>query len=421
MDVMVENAAGLDVHKDSVVACVLSGPPSGPIDRETRSFGTTTRELLRLRDWLEERRVEVVVMEATGVYWRPVFNVLQDGESGLSLVLANAHRIKNVPGRKSDVMDAEWIAQLGRHGLVSPSFVPPRPIRELRDLVRYRKKLVVTLGAERNRIQKVLEDANIKLGSVVTDILGQSSRAMLEGLRDGHTDSVALAAHARGKLRKKEGALAHALEGRPTPAHRYLLAAILRHVDFLQGAIENVENEIDARLAEDQHVVQRLATIPGVSTTVASGIIAELGTDMTVFPSSAHVASWAGVAPGSRESAGKKKTARVLKGRVWLKTLLCEAAWGAVRTKDSYLAAKYHKLKARRGPQRALIAIAHKILVAAYQILKTGRTYQELGGDYLDRLHSDRRKAGLIRALQALGYDVELKPRPGPTPNLGTA
>ena len=179
MDVMVENAAGLDVHKDSVVACVLSGPPSGPIDREIRSFGTTTRELLRLRDWLEERRVEVVVMEATGVYWRPVFNVLQDGENGLSLVLANAHRIKNVPGRKSDVMDAEWIAQLGRHGLVSPSFVPPRPIRELRDLVRYRKKLVVTLGAERNRIQKVLEDANIKLGSVVTDILGQSSRAML--------------------------------------------------------------------------------------------------------------------------------------------------------------------------------------------------------------------------------------------------
>ncbi len=421
MDVMVERVAGLDVHKDTVVSCVLVGPPLGPVERHVRVFGTTTRALLELRDWLVEQQVATVVLEATGIYWRPVFNVLQhevagaSDPSGMELILANPHRVKNVPGRKSDVRDAEWLAQLARHGLVAASFVPPQPVRELRDLARYRKKLVGELSAEKNRAQKVLEDANIKLGSVASDVFGQSGRAMLRALIAGETAGGELARLARGKLRAKHEALAQALEGRPNEAHRFLLREIVKHVEFLEGTIAAVEDELARRLAEQQAVIERLCTIPGVSTTVATAVVAELGTDMRVFPSAAHLASWAGVCPGSHESAGKQKSTRVLKGRTWLKTLLCEAAWAAVRTKRSYLAAKYFKLRARRGPQRALMAIAHKILIAAYWILRTGQTYRELGGEYLDRLHLTRRRTRLVLALESLGYQVQLQPKAATT------
>ena len=421
MDVITERVAGLDVHKDSVVACVLVGAPAGPVEREVRTFGTTTRELLNLREWLEQHGVETVALEASGIYWRPVFNVLQHdaalaGEpAGLRLILANPQHIKHVPGRKTDVLDAEWIAQLARHGLVAASFVPPRPIRELRDLARYRKKLVGELAAEKTRAQRVLEDANIKLGSVASDIFGASGRAMLEAIVAGETDGPKLATLARRKLRRKQAALAEALAGRPTTAHRFVLAQMLQHVAFLERAIAAVEEELATRLAAQEAAVRNLCTIPGVSVIVATALIAELGTDMSVFPTAQHVASWAGVCPGSFESAGKKHAARVLPGRTWLKTLLCEAAWGAVHTKHCYLSTKFFKLRARRGPQRALMAIAHKILVAAYQILRTGQTYHELGGDYLDRLHLERRQASLVSALQALGFEVTLTPKPPPT------
>lgn len=420
MDVITERVAGLDVHKDSVVACVLCGAPTGPVQREVRTFGTTTRELLNLREWLEQHGVTLVAMEATGIYWRPVFNVLQhdaalaDEPAGLQLLLANPHHIKHVPGRKTDVLDAEWIAQLARHGLIAASFVPPRPIRELRDLARYRKKLVGELAAEKTRAQRVLEDANIKLGSVASDIFGASGRAMLQALVAGATDGPKLATLAQRKLRRKQAALAEALTGRPTAAHRFLLAQMLEHVAFLERAIAAVEAELATRLAAQETALRNLCTIPGVSLIVATALIAELGTDMSVFPTAPQLASWAGVAPGSFESAGKKRTARVLPGRTWLKTLLCEAAWAAVRTKHSYLSAKFFKLRARRGPQRALMAIAHKILVAAYHILRTGETYRELGGDYLDCLHLERRRASLVGALQALGFDVTLTPKPAP-------
>ncbi len=414
MQVLLERVAGIDVHKDILVACVLLGPANGPLERLTRSFGATTRELLKLREWLEELRVELVVMEATGVYWRPVFNVLQhdvpaqDGEQGLRLILANPFHIKNVPGRKTDVLDAEWIATLGRHGLVAASMVPPRPIRELRDLLRYRTKLVAMLASEKNRLQKHLEDANIKLGSVASNILGKSSRAMLNDLIQGVTDSAQLAGHAKGKLRGKREALLAALEGRPTAAHRLLLRMSLDHIDFLQKSIEEIESEVSQRLAQQKDALENLCTIPGVRVTIATALIAELGTDMTVFPDEQHVSSWAGLCPGSHESAGKKKSVKTQVGRSWLKYVLCEAAWGAVRTKGCYLSAKYFALRARRGSQRALIAVAHKILVAAYHILRTGETYVDLGGDYLHKLHAERRRNGLVRALGELGYDVTL-------------
>jgi transposase len=427
MDAITECVAGLDLHKDLIVACVLSGAPTGPVAREVRTFGTTTRELLNLREWLEESGVATVAMEATGIYWRPVFNVLQhdvalaDEPVGLRLILANPQQIKRVPGRKTDVKDAEWIAQLARHGLIAGSFVPPRPVRELRDLARYRKKLVGELAAEKTRAQRVLEDANIKLGSVATDIFGASGRAMLAALAAGTTDGPTLAALAQGKLRRKQAALEAALEGRPTAAHRFLLAQMLRHVAFLDSAIAEVEGELATRLAEQDTARQNLCTIPGVSLVVATALIAELGTDMSAFPTAQHLASWAGVCPGTSESAGKQRGAHVRKGRTWLKSVLCEAAWGAVRTKGSYLAAKYFKLRARRGPQRALLAIAHKILVAAYQVLRTGQPYHELGGDYLDRLHLERRQTSLVRALEALGFEVTLTPTPPPTAAPGYA
>jgi transposase len=315
MDVIVERVAGLDVHKDSVVACIVVGAASGPVSREVRTFGTTTRELLRLREWLEEYAVTTVALEATGVYWRPVFNVLQhdvpleDEPSGLRLILANPHHVKNVPGRKTDVLDAEWIAQLARHGLVEASFVPPRPIRELRDLARYRKKLVGDLAAEKNRAQKVLEDANIKLGSVASDIFGVSGRAMLKDLVKGETDSTKLAAHARRRLRNKHSELVEALDGRPTAAHRFVLKKILEHVEFLELAIAEVEKELAQRLAIHEQALSNLCTIPGVNETVATAIVAELGLDMSVFPSAHHAASWAGLTPGNFESAGKKSPA----------------------------------------------------------------------------------------------------------------
>jgi transposase len=427
MDVITERVAGLDVHQATVVACVLTGPPTGPVAREVRTFGTTTRELLDLRDWLEQQAVTVVAMEATGVYWRPVFNVLQheaagpDEPSGPQVLLANPQHIKAVPGRKTDVKDSEWIAQLARHGLIAASFVPPRPIRELRDLARYRKKLVGELAAEKNRVQRVLEDANIKLGTVASDVFGVSGRAMLDALVEGETDGPTLAQLAQRKLRRKQAALEAALEGRPTAAHRFLLRQMLDHVAYLERAIAAVEAELAQRLAPHAAALQHLCTIPGVSLVVATALLAELGPDMSVFPTARHVAAWAGVAPSNRESAGKARPARARPGRTWLKTLLCEAAWAAVRTKHTYLAAKYFALRARRGPQRALMAIAHKILVAAYHILRTGQTYRDLGGDYLDQLHRTRRQTGLVRALEALGFEVTLTPTTPPATADGQA
>jgi len=312
MDVIVERVAGLDVHKDSIVACVLIGAANEPPTRDMGTFGTTTCRLLELRDWLYQHQVTTVVMEATGIYWRPVFNVLQHEaplepkQEGLKLILANPHHVKNVPGRKSDVMDAEWLARLARHGLVEASLVPARPVREIRDLARYRKKLIGDLAAEKNRAQKVLEDAHIKLGSVASDIFGVSGRAMLKDIIDGQTDSTRLADHAQRKMRKKREALIEALDGRPTAAHRFLLKSMLEHVEYLEKAIAQVEEQLACRLEIHEQALKNLETIPGVSTTVATAIVAEMGTDMSVFPTARHAASWAGVSPGSFESAGKK-------------------------------------------------------------------------------------------------------------------
>jgi transposase len=402
MDVIYERCAGLDVHKKTVVACLIS-----PEGQETRTFSTMTQDLLKLADWLAEHGVSHLAMESTGVYWKPIYNLLEGLE--LTLLVVNAAHIKRMPGRKTDVKDAEWIADLLRHGLLPRSFIPDRPQRELRELVRYRRNLVRQRAQVVNRIQQLLEGANIKLSSVATDITGASGRAMLAALAEGVEDPQALAALAKGRLRNKGPDLQQALWGLIGAHQRLLLQSQLRHLEFLEGEIAQLDQEVATRMGPFEAAIQVADAIPGVGVSTAQEVLAELGTDMSRFPTAAHLAAWAKVCPGNHESAGKRKSGRTGHGNPWLCSALVEAAWGAARTKGSYLAAQYRRLAARRGDKRAIMAVAHSILVIIYHLLRDGTSYQDLGANYFDerdRLATVRRA---VRRIERLGYKVTLE------------
>jgi transposase len=408
MDVVHPRCCGLDVHKQTVVACVLcSGPTGGPPQRTVRTFGTMTDELLALADWLAAERITHVAMEATGSYWKPIWNLL---ESSFDLLLANAQHIKAVPGRKTDVKDAEWIADLLRHGLLRPSFVPDRAQRELRELTRYRTSLVQERAAEASRLQKTLEGANLKLGDVASNVLGRSARAMLEQLVAGQTDVGVLAQLARGRLRTKIPQLERALAGRVAPHQQFLLAQQLAHLDYLDEAIERVSAEVAERLRPVEAAVERLDTIPGVGRRTAEILLAEIGPDMARFPTAGHLASWAGMCPGHDESAGKRRSGKTRRGSPWLRQALVEAAQAAGRTRGTYLSAQYHRLAARRGKKKAVIAVGHTILVTAYHLLARDQAYEELGPDFFERRDRAAVERRSVRRLEALGYRVTLEP-----------
>jgi transposase len=407
MERLIERCSGLDVHRDTVAACVRVPGAHGQRDQHVRTFGTTTAELLVLRDWLEAHGVTHVAMESTGVYWKPVFYVL---EEAFICLLVNAAHIKQVPGRKTDVLDCIWIAQLLEHGLLRGSFVPPVPIRELRDLTRHRKVLIQERQRAANRLHKLLQDAGLKLASVATDILGVSGRAMLGALVDGTTDPEVLADLARGKLRKKLPALRQALAGRFRPHHAFLVGQVLAHVDYLDEAITTVSEEIEARLAPFEAHLTRLDTVHGIARRTAEVIIAEIGVDMTVFPNEHHLASWAGMCPGNNESAGKHKSGKTRKGDRWLRTALVEAAAAAIRTKDSALAARYRRVMRHRGHKKAVVAVAHAMLRAVYHVLADGTPYRDPGPDYYDRRHAQRVTRRAIELLERQGYRVVLEP-----------
>jgi transposase len=408
MDVVHPRCCGLDVHKQTVVACVLlSEPTGGPPQRTVRTFGTMTDELLALADWLAAEGITHVAMEATGSYWKPIWNLL---ESSFDLLLANAQHIKAVPGRKTDVKDAEWIADLLRHGLLRPSFVPDRAQRELRELTRYRTSLVQERAAEASRLQKTLEGANLKLGDVASNVLGRSARAMLEQLVAGQTDVGVLAQLARGRLRTKIPQLERALAGRVAPHQRFLLAQQLAHLDYLDEAIERVSAEVAERLRPVEAAVERLDTIPGVGRRTAEILLAEIGLDMGRFPTAGHLASWAGMCPGHDESAGKRRSGHTRRGSPWLRQALVEAAQAAGRARGTYLSTQYHRLAARRGKKKAVIAVGHTILIIAYHLLARDHVYEELGSDFFERRDRATIERRSVRRLEALGYRVTLEP-----------
>jgi transposase len=403
MEVLVHCCCGLDVHKATIVACLLTGTPHQKPHKEIHTFGTMTRDLIALRDWLLEHGCTHVGMESTGVYWKPIYAILEDH---VDVTIGNAHHIKNVPGRKTDVKDAEWIADLLRHGLINKSFVPNQPIRELRDLLRYRRKVVEARSAERNRVIKLLDQANIKLSSIATDVFGVSGMLMIKALIAGEAKPDEMAQLAKGRMRTKIGQLEHALEGTIEEHHRFLLGKQVRRLEQMDTDLEHVEQRIEQQLVPFATQRALLMQIPGVDRVVAAVLIAELGVDMRVFGSAGRAAAWAGVAPGNYESGGKRRPGATRKGNPFLTTALVEAAQAAASAKGTYLRDKFHRLKARRGYKRALVAIAHKILISAYHMLATGADYQELGEAYLDRMNSKRVATHLIRRLERLGYDV---------------
>jgi transposase len=407
MDTLHACCAGLDVHKDSVYACVRSVTPTGTTHETIQVFGTMTPDLLALSDWLSQQGVTHVAMESTGVYWKPIYFIL---ETRFSMILANALQLKRVPGRKTDVKDCAWIAKLLQHGLIAASFVPPEPQRDLRELTRQRVQLVGTKASVANRIQKVLEDANLKLGSVVTDVLGKSSRAMLRAVIAGETDPAVLAELALGRLRKQLERLRPSLTGRVTDHHRFLLKLLLDEVESLEGLLLRLEERIETVLAPFAEPLRRLMTIPGVHQRVAEVVLAEIGTQMDQFPGADKLAMWAGMCSGNHESAGKRKSGRIPKGNRWLKRALVQAAWSASRTKNTYLSAHYRRLAARRGRKRALIALGHTLLVIIYHLLRDGTSYTELGGDYFERRDRNRLQKRLTQRLERLGFKVTLEP-----------
>jgi transposase len=411
MEAIVERACGLDVHQRTVVACVLRGTPTQRPQKEVRTFGTTTPELLALREWLEAGAITHVGMESTGVYWRPVYAVL---EGGFQLLVGNAQHIKAVPGRKTDVKDSEWLAQLVRHGLIRPSVVLPRPLRALRDLVRARRKLIESRTTERNRLLKLLETANLKLASVVSDVFGVSGLRMLRALAAGAADPATLANEACGRLRAPRPALIAALTGRIEPHHRLLLGLHLDRLDQLALQLARLTAVIDEHLAPYAAAHARLQQIPGVGPEVAAVLLAELGDDMTVFGDVHHLAAWVGICPGNHESAGKHRSTHIRKGNVAVTTALVEAAQAATRTKGTYLREKFHRLRARRGYKRAIVAVGHKILIAAYHLLRGAATYRDLGPAYLDSRHTRDTVRQLTRRLQRLGFAVTLHPLAAP-------
>jgi transposase len=406
METIVERPGALDVHKAQVTACVRVPGEGGGREQHVAEFPTTVAGLLTLRDWLAAHAVTQVAMEATHVYWKPVWAVLEDE---FELLLVNARHVKQVPGRKTDVSDAAWLCQLAEAGLLRASFVPPKPIRQLRNLTRYRKTQIQERAREANRLHKALEDTGIKLDCVATDILGKSGRAMLDALVRGTTDPEVLADLARGRLRAKIPALREALEGRFEHLHAVWIGAILNHIDFLDEQIAGLTETIGEQIAPFEQAVELLCTIPGVQRRTAENIIAEIGVDMSVFPDAKHLASWAGQCPGNHQSAGKRRSGKSRKGSKWLDWALEEAALAATRTNDTYLAAQYARLRPRRGHKKALGAVKHSIICACWHMLTTGELYNDLGGDYYQRRDPEKATKRLIAQLERLGHTVVLQ------------
>lgn len=406
MQVLYPRCAGLDVHKDVVVARVRC--VSEPRHDEVKSFATTTSSLLELNEWLASHNVSHVAMEASGVYWKPVWHLL---EEQFELVLANAQHIRNVPGRKTDVNDATWIADLLAHGLIRASFVPPAPIQELRDLTRTRKQLVREISQHSSRIQKILEDANLKLGSVLSNVLGKSGRAILHALINGERNPETLADLAEGTARKKRAELTEALRGRIRDHHCKLLKVHLELVAALEQALADIDVTVGKTLAPIRDSARLLTTLPGVSDLTAQVMVAEIGVDMSRFPTAAHLVSWTGLCPRSDESAGKRRSSRVRKGAPWLKTALVTAAWAAVRVKNSYLQAQFHRLRSRRGAKKAILAVAASMLTAAYHMLKNGIPYRDLGADHFSSRDRSKAILRLVRRLNDLGCEVQVTPQ----------
>lgn len=405
MHVISDRVCGMDVHKDSITACLLLSD-----SKEILTFGTMTDDLLALADWIQTNACTHVAMESTGVYWKPIYNLLEL-ESDLTVYVVNAQHIKQVPGRKTDVKDAEWIAELLKHGLLKPSFIPDRPQRELRELVRYRRSLIDEKAREANRIQKVLEGANIKLGSVATNVLGVSGRLILRDLINGHTNAKALAQHSKSHLRKKIPLLERSLNGLIGSHQRKMLKTQLEHIEFLEKQIDEITQEIDSRMSPFEADLERLDSIPGIGRVTAQHLIAEIGTNMDRFASADHLASWAGLAPGQNESAGKKRSTRTRDGNKYLRSALVEAATSATRKKDTYLYAKYQRLKLRRGAKKARIAIARTLLVIMYHLLTKQEMYLEKGAVKYNEKAIEVKKQKAIKSLQLLGYTVDLSPQ----------
>jgi transposase len=457
MQIVYKRCCGMDVHKDSVTACLLLIDAEGEFLVEKRRFGTMTEDLRGMRAWLKSQGVERIAMEATGVYWKPVWNILE-ADDGFELLLVNAQHVKNVPGRKTDQKDSEWLADLLQHGLLRGSFVPPLEIRQLRDLTRMRTKVRQEVATWSNRIQKVLEDANIKLGSVASDVLGVSGRQMLKALMAGQQDPKHLAELARGRLKEKVEVLQHALEGHFTRHHGFQLQILFDLVEYGESQLEKLAIEIGRLIMKveqepsepAEHKAEPMAvesarpklspsaspetaeiapvpeksrlqnamdlwkTIPGISEITASMLVAEIGVDMNQFPSAHHLASWAGLCPGNNESAGKRRSGKTRKGSVWLRRTLCQAAWAASRTKKTYLSAQYRRLIVRKGKKKTIVAVAHSMLTIAYSILKSGCPYRDLGADYFDRLDSQGLQKRLVNKLTNLGFEVTLTPKSQP-------
>jgi transposase len=412
MQTLFQRVAGLDIHKVTIVVCVWITNSRGQTSNTVRTFGTMTEDLLALFDWLKENEVTHVAMESTGVLWKPVWNILEGGE--WKLLLVNPRELKQVPGRKSDVNDSQWIAQLLSCGLLKSSYVPARDQRDLRDLTRQRAQLAAEHTRCVNRIHKVLQDANIKLSSVATDVMGMSGRDMLDALVAGQDDPKVLAELARGRLREKIPQLKQALQGHVTPHHQFMLEQLLDHVAHIEQQMATFSTRIEKALHPfvDDATFRRLDAIPGVNRETIENVVAEIGVDMKQFPTSAHVASWAGLCPGNEESAGKRKRNRTTKGDVWLRRALTQAAWAAARKKNSYFQAQYRRLAGRRGKKRAAIAVAHSLQEVIYHLLKDPTLeYKDLGGDYFDSLDPKRLCRHLVKRLESLGYEVTLQPR----------
>jgi transposase len=405
MELLHPHCAGLDVHKESVVAC-LRHMVDGKVTAVVKTFQTTTQELMALSDWLSAEGCTHIAMEATGVYWKPVWHVLSDG--GFELVLCNATHVKNVPGRKTDVNDATWLADLLAHGLVRASFVPPEPTQQMRDLLRTRKQFVRERSGHVQRIQKTLEDANIKLDSVITDIVGLSGRRMIEALIAGQTDPEALAALAHSRIHASKQELEAALRGRVKAHHRFMLRLHMDHLQALDAAIACIDQEVSAQLEPFRVAVEMLTTIPGISSLAAEVMVSEIGIDMSRFKTEGHLISWAGLCPKNDQSAGKRRSNRMRKGAPWLKTTLIQCAWAASRSKGTYLQAQYLRIRSRRGPKKAIGAVAGSILTAAYHMLKNGTLYQDLGANHFDCRQKGKQVLRLVNRLQNLGFIVQI-------------
>lgn len=409
MQALYMRCAGLDVHSKTVVACVLISQADGQVTQQVRTFSTMTRELEQLATWLRAEQVEQVALESTGVYWWPVFNLLE--EAGLPVMLVNPQQRKTLPGHKTDIKDARWLADLLRHGLLRASFIPPAEIRALRELTRYRAAQVRQRAYEINRLQKVLESANIKLAVVATDVLGVSGRQMLLALARGEDDPETLAQLAKAGLRNKLDALQQALEGRIKPHHRLLIRTILDHIRFLETAIAHLDGEIEAAMVPFAAQRTLLEQIPGIGRVAAAAIIAEIGVEMSRFPTAGHVASWAGMCPGNTQSGGKRLSSATTKGDIWLRRILGEVAWAAIHQRESSFRARYYRLKGRLGSQQAVVAVMHHLLVVIYHVLKDEVPYRELGPDYYQAAHPQRTAARLVKHLEHLGYTVTLTPK----------